>query len=192
LEQLQLWRYPEIIVPDVICVVTCLMATIFDLRSRRIPNWLTFPAIGLGLLLNTVMMWITHGVQMGFKLGLVSSLAGSAFLLLVFGFLGALRFVGMGDVKLMGAVGALLRWPVAVWVLIYVALAGGGVALFYVLVYGKLKPVFKNLFKIGRRVFSSKDAKEKVELHRIPYALAIFIGSSWAILQNYFPRIGFF
>jgi prepilin peptidase CpaA len=68
-----------------------------DLRSARIPNWLTFPAMGMALLGHT---WLG-----GISGGLVS-LAGLAVglgLLLMIYLAGA---IGAGDVKLMAAVGA--------------------------------------------------------------------------------------
>ena len=114
-----------------------MVAVVTDLRSRRIPNWLTFPAILAGLVLNTVLPPLfLEGV--GWTVGLFSSLTGCLLLLLTFGFLGFINFVGMGDVKLRAAVGALLRWPVALWALAYVALAGGGVAVLYSVLGGKL------------------------------------------------------
>jgi len=70
-----------------------------DVRTRKIPNWLTFPAILLGLL--------TH-LALGGREGFLASLAGMAVVLvaLIPGWL--LRWMGAGDVKLMAGFGALL------------------------------------------------------------------------------------
>jgi prepilin peptidase CpaA len=78
-----------------------------DWRSRRIPNWLTVPAFVVGLGFNT----ITAGWP-----GAKSSLLGAAVglgLLLPFV---AIRSLGAGDWKLMGALGAVLgpRWLLVV------------------------------------------------------------------------------
>lgn len=141
-----------------------------------------------GLAVNTLLLALGHGLETGLKLGLLSSLAGGLLLLLVFGLLGAIRFVGMGDVKLMAAVGALLRWPAALWALAYVALAGGVLALAYALWKGRLRRVLGNIFAIGQRaVRPGKAGGEEIQLHRIPYALAIFIGATWAAAIKYWP-----
>lgn len=159
-----------------------------DLRSFRIPNWLTFSGVGLGLLLNAGLGALEVGGSRGLIAGFVSALAGGGFLLLTFGLLGAIRFVGMGDVKLMAAVGTLLRWPTALWALAYVAAAGGVLGLGYTLISGRARAVFGNLLRISGRVVG-RGADPEMRLHRIPYALAILAGASWAALIKYFPAL---
>ncbi len=117
-----------VLVPDVVCVLMCATATVTDVRSYRIPNWLTLAGVVLGLVLNPTLHSLKLGPIAGVKLGLLSSVTGSLLLLISFGVLGTINFVGFGDVKLMAAVGALLRWPVALWALAYVTLAGGVLA----------------------------------------------------------------
>jgi len=84
--------------------------------SRRIPNWVTFGTLLLGVVLNT---WL-HGVE-----GAVGALAGAALgigLLLPFYAMGA---IGAGDVKLLGALGAVLGPQALLSVAVYGALVGG-------------------------------------------------------------------
>ena len=181
-------------------MLICAVAVVTDLRARRIPNWLTFPAILAGLVINTALPPIfLDGV--GWTAGLFSSLAGCLLLLLIFGFLGFINFVGMGDVKLMAAVGALLRWPVALWALAYVALAGGVVAVLYSVMGGKLGAVARNLLRMGGRAVrrrsrtgkgqnGAQEAEDRVQLHRIPYAVAVLVGAAWAAAVKYFPVLG--
>jgi prepilin peptidase CpaA len=172
--------------PDLVCVVCCLVAAVTDLRSRTIPNWLTLGGILAGLLLNTVLAGVLGA---GWLTGLLSATGGALLLLIVFGLLGLINFVGMGDAKLMAAVGACLRWPLALWALAYVALAGGLIAIIYALLRGRLGQVFRNLGILGRRIVK-RDAEEKeVELHRIPYALAILLGTIWAVAARYLPSV---
>ena len=180
------WRHAELLLPDVLCVLICLVSVVTDLRSRRIPNWLTVPSILGGLVLNAGLPLVAPAPVYGPLFGITSSVAGCLLLLLVFGFLGFIRFVGMGDVKLMAAVGALLRWPTALWALAYVAIAGGVVAVFYTLAGGRLGAVLGNLLAITRKVVRRKEGQE-VELHRIPYAVAVLIGATWAAGVKYFP-----
>jgi prepilin peptidase CpaA len=90
-----------------------------DVRTRKIPNQLTFPAILLAL--------ATHAAFEG-RGGLVASLAGMALALtLIPGWL--MRWMGAGDVKLMAAVGAWLAWPQAVIALLASLVAAGVIAL---------------------------------------------------------------
>lgn len=181
------WRQPELIIPDLVCLVVCLVGTVTDLRSRRIPNWLTFSAFGCGLALNTLLPALSHGFEQGLRLGLLPSLGGGLLLLLCFGCFGLIRFVGFGDVKLMAAVGALLRWPTAVWALVYVGVAGGIIAIAYAVIHGQLGRVLGNLVRLGGRVVQPRKARPEIQLHRIPYGLAILVGATWAAAVKYLP-----
>jgi prepilin peptidase CpaA len=78
-------------------VVFALIAGWTDWRSRRIPNWLTVPALALGVVLNTV-----FGGWNGLKTSLLGVLVGLG-LLLPLVMLGSL---GAGDWKFAGALGA--------------------------------------------------------------------------------------
>ena len=103
-----------------------------DWRSRRIPNWLTLPAMIAGLVLNAL----------GGRL--IAALAGMlAALALYFAFF-ALGFRGAGDGKLMGAVGAFVGWPQVAVVIVLVALAGGVAAVAMALRYGALARVVRS------------------------------------------------
>ena len=70
-----------------------------DVRSSRIPNWLTFPAMGFGLL--------AHSYMDGFQ-GALFSLRGLGAGLGLFLILYVSGSIGAGDVKLMAAVGAIV------------------------------------------------------------------------------------
>ena len=70
-----------------------------DLRSSRIPNWLTFSAMGFAL--------VAHAWLGGFP-GELFSLAGLGTGLGLFLILHVTGSIGAGDVKLMAAVGALI------------------------------------------------------------------------------------
>ncbi len=80
-------------------VLTLMPAAVYDGLYRKIPNWLTFPAMLLGVALNGIM----HGVQ-----GLIFSAAGMGLALALYGALFFLRGMGGGDVKLMMAVGSMV------------------------------------------------------------------------------------
>lgn len=92
-------------------------AAVFDLKTRRLPNWLTVAGALAGFLVN---VWLFSSA------GLAQASAGFALALLVYLPLVWLRATGAGDAKLMAAIGA-LAGP-ANWVAIF-ALSGllGGV-----------------------------------------------------------------
>jgi prepilin peptidase CpaA len=178
-----------LLLPDAVCLLCCLVAAVTDLRSRTIPNWLTLPALGLGLLLNPA---LHAAAGAPWQTGLLSAAGGCLLLGISFGVLGLVNFVGMGDVKLMAAVGALVRWPLALGALAFVAIAGGVVALGYALARGRLGHVLRNIALIGRGLVkrSQPDAPMvRPELHRIPYAIAILLGAAWAVASRYLPAL---
>ncbi len=73
------------------------IATFTDLRSRRVPNWLVVPFMAAGL--------IVPGALEGWH-GLTQSLEGFGLGALIYGVLYWLGGMGMGDVKLVAAIGA--------------------------------------------------------------------------------------
>jgi prepilin peptidase CpaA len=97
-----------------------LVAAIYDLRARQVPNWLTMSALTVAV----VLQGATGGPH-----GLRSAGLGFALALLLTLPLFALRGLGGGDVKLMAASGA-MTGPAAFLVLFAVnAILGGIVAL---------------------------------------------------------------
>ena len=91
-------------------------AAITDVRSSKIPNIITFPLAALGLCI--------HGISNGIE-GLLFSLEGLGLgfgLLLIFYMLGGM---GAGDVKLLGAVGAIIG-PYDVFIAFLVTSCLGG------------------------------------------------------------------
>ena len=100
--------------------VLVVIAAFLDLRGRRIPNWLTLPAVVAGIGINT---W-----QSGWT-GLKASLLGLLLAFAVYGGLFALRAMGGGDVKLMAAVGAFAGPEHWLWIFAITAVAGGLFAL---------------------------------------------------------------
>ena len=97
-------------------VLLCCTAAYWDLRYRRIPNALTFPAVVVALCLHGA----THSGQ-GLLLSLAGALAAGA--VLVPGYV--MRFTGAGDMKLLMAVGAFLAFPNALIAGLLSLLIGG-------------------------------------------------------------------
>jgi prepilin peptidase CpaA len=95
---------PAIVVATTLLFVAACVAS--DVRTLRIPNRLTAPAMIAGLALNA---WYS-GAD-----GLVASLAGLALGILLMAGPFVLGGIGGGDVKMMGAVGALLGPRLLLW-----------------------------------------------------------------------------
>lgn len=115
------------IFPIAFLTVILIIAAISDLRSHKIPNWLTFSTIGAGIVYHTY----TKGYQ-GFLFSIQGVFLGFAFLL-VFYFMGG---TGAGDVKLMGAVGGLLGPKGVFTAFLFTALLGGIYAIVLLVLHG--------------------------------------------------------
>src|SRR6185312_8609054 len=81
----------------ILVVSTVLIAALYDLRDRRIPNWVCFAALPLGVFGNVLLLGLAGGL---------SSLEGIGLAMLIYLPLYLLRGMGAGDVKLMMAIGA--------------------------------------------------------------------------------------
>lgn len=118
-----------------VAVAVALVACVTDLRSRRIPNLLTFSAAVAGLGYHALAGWSA----------LAGSLGGLVLGLLLFLPIYLLRGMGAGDVKLLGALGAWLSPASIAWVAAYASIAGGVFAIVVALGSGYLRPMFANV-----------------------------------------------
>ena len=147
----------------------------FDVRTRRIPNRLTFPAAALGVVAATV----AHGGH-----GSVASGAGLLVGLALFFPLFVLKGLGAGDVKLMGALGAWLGACDAFGVAFYTTLAGGVLALALIARHRYSRQAVQNLWLLLMhfRVFGIRPLDsltlETSAGPKLPYALPIAVGLS--------------
>jgi prepilin peptidase CpaA len=149
-------------------------ATVIDLRTRRIPNELTatMAAIGLALAasgMNGVTVW---GSVVGLALGLALMLPGH-----VFGGTGA------GDVKMMGAAGALLGPALVVSAFVFTAIAGGVLAL---TVAARRQRLAATIAGTGRLIAARGETQQEIgaasAARRFAYGPAIAFGSVLAAL----------
>ena len=127
---------PYFSINDFVLIALIGAALFFDLTRKRIPNYLTFPAIAWGLISYTVVDGLS---------GLWFSLAGLLVGLAIFFIPFAMGGMGGGDVKLLGAVGALQGWQFVLSVALLTAVAGGVMAVVYLLVTGRLLRVLKKM-----------------------------------------------
>ncbi|QGU00288.1 Type IV prepilin peptidase TadV/CpaA [Candidatus Syntrophocurvum alkaliphilum] len=135
----------------------------YDYMTRRIPNFLTFPAIILGLGLNAYY----YGFP-GLGNGALGMLLGIALLLIPF-FIGGM---GAGDVKLLAAVGAINGTAFVLTTFIYSALIGGIMSIIAIILKRQFKATMSNMF-----LFMVPGAKMSQPKTGIPYGIAIFLGT---------------
>jgi prepilin peptidase CpaA len=155
-----------------VLAVMLAIAVYVELKESRIPNWLTLSGMALGLLIGYL-----HGTTaFWFSLGGLAIGFGFLFIFYVFG------GIGGGDVKLMGAAGALMGADLIKPALFYTAFIGAFLAVMMVIWR-------KNFWeRIGwglRRVaFWRKDGTQQPAENTpiaVPYGLAIAIGCLLAI-----------
>jgi len=158
-------------------LMCAILAAVWDLRQGRIPNPLVYAAMVAGLLLRVgVAGW--HAMLDGVLAGLV---AGGLFFLLFL-----VRGMGGGDVKLITAVGCWVGIRQLPAVLLISALAGGVMAVGYMIAYRQIGRTLRNLAALCRfhLVFGLQPHPEislvNPKAIRIPYAVAIAAGTLYA------------
>jgi prepilin peptidase CpaA len=161
-------------------VIVVTFATITDLHSRRIPNWLVFPYWLAGI--------VVQGVLFGWH-GVVQSLAGAGVAIGIFGGLFMLGGMGAGDVKLCAAVGAWIGPVRMLFALIFTALAGGVIVVIWAVLGGFLLDLFKGTGDLlaGWKHGTIRDPDATIEnpkRRKMPYAPAIAVGT----LLSFFVR----
>lgn len=146
-----------------------LVATVVDIRTRRIPNELTatMAGIGVGLAATGVSGVSVWASMAGFALGLLLMMPGHA--------LGA---TGAGDVKLMAAVGAIVGPGLVVSAFLFTAIAGGILA---ILVALRRRRLAATVARTRRLIQAPNDAKQEIRAasasSRFAYGPAIAVGS---------------
>lgn len=149
-------------------LLVLVLAVLTDWRRHRIPNWLTFGALAMGLLLHYLFLpspeW-TDGMK-GAGVGLA--------VLLPFYLTGGM---GAGDVKLMAAIGSFIG-PMAVLTAgCFALVVGGCVAAYMILRSGELVGLYRRyLVMISARTLIPAEAGS-VARRRFPFSLSIALGT---------------
>ena len=178
--QITEWLYPGV------ALAVAVAGSVFDVRSRRIPNFITLPGILLGLLLHLA---LGGWAQLGFA-ALAGLICGVLFV--IFWLAGGM---GAGDVKLMTAVGAIAGMPLVPWLLILTALAGGVMALGLALWRGRLRETVRNVGAIAvHHRLEGLAPHPQLNLAnartlRLPYALAIAAGTATTLVLTAFQKV---
>jgi prepilin peptidase CpaA len=122
-----------------ILIALVITAAIWDLRLRRIPNWLSLSGILAGIALNSFLFGFT---------GLKASLSGMAAGFGIYFVLYLFRAMGAGDVKLMAAVGAFVGPGNWIVIFLITALLGGLIALSVLVWRKRMRKTLENVLFI--------------------------------------------
>lgn len=166
---------------DLFLLVILLICVITDVRSRKIYNKVIYPALLIGFLFHfAVSGW--EGISHSF----IGFLIGFALLLIPY----MMRGMGAGDVKLLALVGALKGGAFVFDSFIYMALVGGVMSVFILLVRsGALQwavyslPGFRN-----RKAYNFLSLGHALKV-KFPYGVAIAAGTVFALLAERVPTI---
>lgn len=163
-----------------------LAAAICDLRTRRIPNWLTFGGTTAALLYSLVapahsggLLWALGGLGIGLALMLPLYL---------------LRAMGAGDVKLMAMAGSFIG-PEGAWeAVIFVFIVGGLLAVVYALWHRVMGKLLRNTEQTVQLFFMTvaagmrPDARASTaqSIGSLPYGVSIALGTAAFLVARQF------
>ena len=163
------------VVPWAVVIVASLVAAVWDLKTRRIPNVLC------GIVFIGGVIWA--GGMAG-PIGVLSGLAGAVVLFAPCFVLFVLGAGGAGDAKLMASVGVWLGIRQSLLTLACVSATTVVACILYAVLRHRLKPIFGNMWWIvqwlGFRLQTgSRDMVhpgDVIQVHRMPYGVVIFAG----------------
>ena len=163
-------------------VLLSLIAGWTDLRSRRIPNWLTVSGLLIGVAANTVL-----GGWSGLKTSLLGAAIGLALLLPFV----LLRSLGAGDWKLAGALGAFAGPGLLVNLLLGSVFVAGVMALVLIIYKGRIRQTLRNIAHIlvslvTFRLPGAQVSLDNPESLKVPYGVAlaftvVLYGIAWKL-----------
>jgi leader peptidase (prepilin peptidase) / N-methyltransferase len=174
------WRYPLVEAATAALFVACflrfgtslealaaalfgslmLALAIIDLDHMMLPDRLTYPGIALGILLQPLLPWarLWDGPWGALAGGALGALVGGGVLIavwLAWYFIRHEEGLGLGDVKMLAAIGAFLGWQGALVALFFAALSGAAVGLVLMAsgsLHAKSKLPFGTFLAIGGMV----------------------------------------
>jgi prepilin peptidase CpaA len=167
-----MWSNSLLIILLIICVIT-------DVQKRKIYNSVLLPFLLAGLVIHTLLDGIS-----GFSFALAGTGVGFGVLLIPY----LLGGMGAGDVKLLAVIGALKGMSFVLMAALYMALAGGVMALVIILFQKGMK---KRLFHIASFLHGMRHgikvplmSDSEVLKTTYPYGIAIAAGAIYQIFRS--------
>jgi len=153
-----------------ICLIT-------DLKTRKILNVITYPAMLAGLVINILLMGIAPGA--------IFTLKGLFLGVLILWVPFAMGGLGAGDLKLLGVIGAFKGLTFTLWTGLYTAICGGIISLL-IIIFDKAKRTrtinFIKRFVVAKVHSLEFDHETEKSKYYFPYSTAIIAG----LLISYF------
>ena len=156
---------------EILVLIVSIAGGIYDLKSRRIPNWLTLGTFIIILLYNLIFLKFSGALNctLGFLVGI---------LILIIPY--AMGGMGAGDVKLLGTIGSVVGFKDVISIFFYSAVCG----LFLGLIWILCRPKHLKFLITTGHFLPPVEKKEKV-----PYGVAILLGTIlYIMLGNQFIR----
>ena len=158
----------NLLVVTAVAAVTTIAAVV-DIRTRRVPNWLTFGAATFGIAMAMVRLdgVGVAGAFEGLLVGLLLMLPGHV-----------IGKTGAGDVKLLAALGTLLGPKAIVMAFLYSAVAGGGLAVLVAIQRRRLRETLEGTAALVCTGGANAGELERPSTNnRFAYAPAIAVGA---------------
>ncbi len=175
--------FPPVVL-QVVLVLIGGLAAIYDLRYRRIPNWIVLTGLVLGIGLNTFLFeWA----------GLRQSFLGLGLAFLIYFPLYLLRGMGAGDVKLMAALGSMVGWADWLGIFFLTAIVGGVAAVALLASRSQMRSGFSNAGYLIMQLIAFRPPyarREELDIKseksvKLPHGIMIawgcllFLGAAW-------------
>ncbi len=175
------------VVGQILLGILVAVAAAYDIRFRRIPNWLVLAGIVAGI------AWNSYSAG---SAGLGRGAAGLGLGFILYFPLWLVRARGAGDVKLLAAVGAITGPGNCFWIFLLTAILGGVIALVLLMFRGRVRKTFFNVAWIMRDLMHFRAPYQSSgELDvtttkgmRLPHAAMIAVG---AVAFMYMVRTGY-
>ncbi len=155
----------------ILLTIVSLLGALYDWRARRIPNWLTFGTFFLMLFISLISLKfiVVADCVIGFFVGI-------ALLIVPY----AIGWMGAGDVKLLGAVGAIVGFKYVILIFVYSTLWGLVCGLLWII----LRPGHLKFLITTAQVLPAIDKTQK-----FPYGVVIFLGTISYIMAGAKPLL---
>jgi prepilin peptidase CpaA len=170
---------------QILLAILVTVAAAYDIRYRRIPNWLVLAGIIAGFAFNSY----SDGLS-----GLGRAAAGLGLGFILYFPLYILRARGAGDVKIMAAVGAIIGPGNCFWVFLLTAVLGGLIALILLLFQGRVRHTFFNVAWIMKDIISLRapyKSNEELDVTttkgmRLPHGAMIATGATALLVMLHY------